>query len=75
MSPTEILSLVALLSAAIQKAPAIINNVREFTSALFGKGLIDKATQDKLRAWVDARCEAALKGEVGPEWAVEADPV
>ncbi len=74
MDPATILTLVSLLSSLIAKAPAIVDDVKSFISALFGKGLIDVATQKALHDWVDANCAAALKGEVPVAWTVEADP-
>ncbi len=74
MTPAEIETLISLVSVLIQKAPAIIDDVKQFINTLFSKGLIDSATQAALNTWVQARCDAALKGEVGPEWTVEADP-
>lgn len=65
------------IALAISAAPKIANAVQDaikFVGALFGAGLIDKATQDALMAHIDDLALAWLKGETPPAWTVEPDP-
>ncbi len=76
MFTPEVIALIAKgIQAIIAAAPtikAVAIKAKEFISNLFSKGLIDAATQDKLHAHVDAVCQAALEGNLPPEFDVEA---
>ncbi len=64
------------IQAIIAAAPTIkqvIVEAKQFITNLFSAGLISKETQDQMMAHVDATCEAALAGKLGPEWSVEPD--
>lgn len=67
-----------VIQGAIAAAPKVLEALaaaKQFVSGLFGAGLIDAATQDKLHAHCDEVAMAFIRGEVPPAWTVEPDPV
>lgn len=71
MNIALILSFVQLAIKAAPMVKDIYDKGRELIDHLFAQGLIDKATQDKLKAWADAHQAATLAGSVPPEFTVE----
>lgn len=77
MNPALIGQIANWISIAIGAAPKVEQAVRDaivFIDGLFGAGVIDKATQDKLMAHIDASLLSFIKNTPPPAWTVEPDP-
>ncbi len=77
MSAAAFLIFVQGLQVALSAAPQVsklIVQTKEIVETLFTAGVITAQQQTDLNNYVDAVCTAALRGEVAPEWQVEADP-
>ena len=75
MSALAILSIIEAALAGAPKAIELISQLKSFVSALFTAGLINKAEQDAIHAYVDARAAMAAAGITPDHWKVEPDPV
>lgn len=76
LAPATLALIIQGVQAIIAAAPGIIavaEKAKEFFANLFAAGLIDADTQNRINSNVDAWCEAALNGTLGPAWDVEPD--
>lgn len=70
-------TIVSVIQAIVKYAPdaaKAYTAVKGFIMSLFGAGVISKADQDKLFAYVDATLKAHEAGNPPPQWTVEPDP-
>ncbi len=70
-------TVVSVIQAIVKYAPDALKAytaVKDFIKGLFGAGVITKAEQDKLFAYVDGILAAHTAGQTPPQWTVEPDP-
>ncbi len=65
---------IPVVLAAAQNIPKVVQDWTAFIKNLVGAGVITKADQDALMAYLDDCLLAWAKGEVPPAWTVEPDP-
>ena len=74
MDPQTIALIAQGLQFLVANAPSMAEDVKRLIDSMNSKNVIDAATQNALKAHVDAWCAAALSDKLGPEWTVEPDP-
>lgn len=71
MNPVTVIAGIVTIIDAIQNLEPVVADITDFISKMFSKGLISIEEQDQLNAYVNAKCEAILKGEIPPAWQVD----
>jgi hypothetical protein len=74
METAAILQIIQLALAATPKVIDLARDTKDWVDALFRAGVITAEQQNAVHAYVDAVCDAALRGEPPPHWSVEPDP-
>ncbi len=75
MSAAAIIAIIQLALAAAPKGIEIAKELKDFIASLFTKGIITKAEQDVLHAYVDSCAALVAAGIVPKPWRVDPDPV
>lgn len=77
MTPATLSLIIEGVGAAVDAFPKVVEVAdagKKLITAVFNAGGGSAEIQNELHAWVDARGEARLRGDVPPTWVPRPDP-